>query len=254
MIRSGRAEQLVRQRIGVVLREQQVRQRDPERRQPQRRDSPRQHAQADAPELEPRRERDEGEDQRRPNVDREPEPEQPRERDPELDQRVRPPEDALALVPADLGREHRGGHRRPAPADPRAGSSATIQPPASSTRRSQASRDEALVVGRGEDGAPLLDQLVEGRHERLVAPPVLAERRLVEGEEERPAGEPGHEREAALLAAGEPVRAPIAERLEREREPLAQLVGVADLLGARPSSTSSRTVSPRNPSSGSCTT
>src|SRR5207244_13343480 len=89
---------------------------------------------------------------------------------------------------------------------------------------------EPLVVGRGEHRAPLADQLAEGTDERLVAAPVLAEGGLVESEQEWPPSQRGHEREAALLAAGEPVRAALAELLERQPEPLGELVGRWHLL------------------------
>ena len=85
-------------------------------------------------------------------------------------------------------------------------------------------------MGRGQEGAPLLDQLAERRDDRGVATAILAERRLVEGQEERPPGEGGDEREPALLAAGESVRAPVPELLERKVQPLAQSMRMRDQL------------------------
>ena len=63
-----------------------------------------------------------------------------------------------------------------------------------------------------------------------MAAAVLAVGRLVEGEQERPPREPGHEREPALLAAGEPVRASIGKGGKGKPQPLAQLVGVGKLV------------------------
>ena len=178
--------------------------------------------------------RDDGEDERRPDVDRESKPDQPHERDAELDQRVGPAEQAGALRGPDVGDEHRGGHAG-APAVMRAAprrlrSSAATQPSASSMRRSVASRTNRSSWVAASIALPCSTSSFERRHQRLVAAPVLAVRRLVEREQERPAGEPGHEREPALLAAGERVRAPVAELSQRQSKPVAQLVGEWQLL------------------------
>ena len=164
---------------------------------------------------------------------------------PSFDQRVRAAEEALALRRTDSrGRGSRRscaarvgtpGARTAVGGDPlgTAGSSATIQPPASSTRRSVASRTKrsSWVAARTALPCPTSSSsaATSASWPRRSWPKVGSS----SARSKRPAGEPGHEREPALLAAGEPVRASVAEGLQREREPLAQLVGVRHLLAVQ---------------------
>ena len=63
-----------------------------------------------------------------------------------------------------------------------------------------------------------------------MAPPVLAECRLVEREQERSTREAGDDREPALLAAREAVGAALRELLERKAQALGELVGEGSAL------------------------
>ena len=222
-----------------------------QRRQGERRESPGERRQRDRPELETRNEHDDGQDERRSDVDASGPCRAARRR-------------AIPSLTSGLVRPRRLSRWAGPTSGANRAALMAVSSPTTSSRDDPALgqldpavggvADEPLVVGRGEEGAPLPDQLVERRDQRLVAAPILAVRRLVEGEEQRSPREPGHEREPALFAAGEPVRAPIPEGLQRQPESLAQLARVGDLLRSRPSSTSSCTESARNPSSGSWTT
>ena len=88
--------------------------------------------------------------------------------------------------------------------------------------------DELHVVRHDDDGATLVAQIPQEREQLVGTCAVLTERRLIEDEDAGARDQGGHNREAALLAAGEEegVRAP----LRSESEPFEQRVGaLADL-------------------------
>ena len=155
---------------------------------------------------------------------------QPDERDGELDQRTHPAKEALELGIPDVH----------ALRDHAAASSLVIQPSSSVTTLVATSATNRWSWVAAMRHAPSSRCSREDLEQRLVAVPVLPERRLVEDEHGGPADEHARQRQAALLAARQAIWAAASECLERQVEALHQSAGHGPVSSAvSPSATSS---------------